>query len=178
LRPETAFVVRRVLESFLRKICKTYNFSTDPDSYRELLESYIREAFPGRDPDFYFDIYLDFLVNIVEPATILDQSGQCGEIPDAREVKEEVSSKLEGMAPEVAETISPGVAQKGMVPNLPVIQLALNQIEALGDCLVAIGESKEFEVRKKTLVSLGILIRKVTEIIVDLLNNPKVKEIS
>jgi hypothetical protein len=178
LRPETAFVVRRVLESFLRKICKTYNFSADPDSYRELLESYIREAFPGRDPDFYFDIYLDFLVNIVEPATILDQSGQHGESPDAREVKEEVSPELEEVAPEVAEPTTPGVAQKGEVLNLPVIQLALKQLETLGDCLVAIGESREFEVRKKTLVSLGILIRKVTEIIVDLLNNPKVNEMS
>jgi hypothetical protein len=177
VRPETAFVVRRVLEGFLRKICKTYNFSTDPDSYRELLESYIREAFPGRDPDFYFDIYLDFLVNIVEPAAILDQSGQCEKTPNEIEVKEEVSAELKDVVPGPAETISPGSAQKVIIPNLPVIQLALNQIEALGDCLVAIGEAKEFELRKKTLVSLGILIRKVTEIIDNLLKNQTIREL-
>ena len=66
--------------------------------------------------------------------------------------------------------------KKGELSNLPLIHLALNQIEALGDCLVAMGEAKEFELRKKTLVSLGILIRKETGIIVDLLDNQKLKE--
>jgi hypothetical protein len=177
MKPETALVVRRVLESFFNKICKTYNFSSDPDSYRELLQSYIREAFPDRDQECYFDIYLDFLVNIVEPAKLLDQSCQWGENPNEMEVKEEMRSKLKGEALGVAETISQGGPQKGDVPHLSLIHLALDQIEALGDCLVAIGEAKEFEIRKKTLVSLGILIGKVCGITEDLLNNHRLKEI-
>jgi hypothetical protein len=176
LKPETAFTVRRMIETFLNKICKTYNFSSNPDSYREIFQSYVREAFPGRDQEFYSDIYLDFLLNIVEPAMILDQSNQWGESPIKMEVKEEMDSNLEGVTPRVGESISQGGIQKGEVSNLPVLHLALNQIEALGDCLVAIGEAKEFELRKKTLVSLGILIRKTTGIIVDLLDNQRVKE--
>jgi hypothetical protein len=63
------------------------------------------------------------------------------------------------------------------VPNLSLIYLALEQIEALGDCLVVIGEAKEFEIRKKILGSLGILIRKVCGITKHLLNNHRVEEI-
>jgi hypothetical protein len=176
LKPETAFTVRRVIETFLNKICKTYNFSSNPDSYREIFQSYVREAFPGRDQEFYSDVYLDFLLNIVEPAMILDQNNQWGESPNKMEVKEEMNSNLKGVTIGFAETISQDGVQKGKVSNLPLIHLALNQIEALGDCLVAIGEAKEFELRKKTLVSLGILIRKVTGIIVDLLEHQGVKE--
>lgn len=177
MKPETAFVVRRVLEGFFNRICKTYNFSTDPESYRQLLQSFVRETFPGRDQEFYSDIYIDFLVNIVKPAQLLDQSLQREESPHEMEVSKEMGAELKGEAPGVAEPTSQGGAQKGEVPHLPEIQVALNQIEALGDCLVAIGEAKEFELRKKTLVSLGILIRKVTGVIEDLLNNQRVKEI-
>jgi hypothetical protein len=177
MKPETAFVLRRVIESFFNKICKTYNFSSDPDSYRELLQSYIREAFPGRDQEYYFDIYLDFLVNIVEPAKLLDQSTQWEESPDEMAITEAMRSKLKGEAPGVAETVSQAEPQKGAVPHLPLIHLALNQIEALGDCLVALGEAKEFEIRKKTLVSLGTLIGKVCGIAEELLNTPGPKEI-
>lgn len=177
MKPETAFVVRRVLESFFNKICKTYNFSSNPDSYRELLQSYIREAFPGRDQEYYFDIYIDFLMNIVEPAKNLDQSCQREESPNEMEINEEMLSRLKGETPGVAETISQVDPQKGDVPHLSLIHLALDQIEALGDCLVAIGEAKTFEIRKKTLVSLGILIGKVCGITEDLLNKHGVEEI-
>jgi hypothetical protein len=177
MKPETAFVLRRVIESFFNKICKTYNFSSDPDSYRELLQSYIREAFPGRDQEYYFNIYLDFLVNIVEPAKLLDQSSQWEESPDEMVVTEAMRSKLKGEAPGVAETVSQDEPQKGDVPHLSLIHLALDQIEALGDCLVAMGEGKEFEIRKKTLVSLGTLIGKVCGITEVLLNNHGLKEI-
>jgi hypothetical protein len=177
MKPETAFVLRRVIESFFNKICKTYNFSSDPDSYRELLQSYIREAFPGRDQEYYFDIYLDFLVNIVEPAKLLDQSTQWEENPDEMAVTEEVRSKLQEETHEEAEAPSPAEPQKGAAPQLSLIHLALNQIEALGDCLVAMGEGKEFEIRKKTLVSLGTLIGKVCGITEELLNNPELKAI-
>jgi len=177
MKPETAFVVRRVLEGFFNRICKTYNLSPDPESYRQLLQSFSREAFSGRDQEFYSDIYIDFLVNIVEPAQLLDQSFQRGESSHEMEDSEEMGAGFKGEAPGVAEPISQGGAQKGEVPHLPVIQVALDQIEALGDCLIAIGEAKEFELRKKTLVSLGILIRKVTGIIEDLLNNQRLKEI-
>jgi hypothetical protein len=177
MKPETAFVIRRVLESFFNKICKTYNFSSDPDSYRELLQSYIREAFPGRDQEYYFDIYLDFLVNIVEPAKLLDQSSQWEEGPDEMAVTEAMRSKLKGEAPGVAETVSQDEPQKGDVPHLSLIHLALNQIEALGDCLVALGEGKEFEISEKTMVSIGTLIGKVCGITEALLNNYQFKEI-
>jgi hypothetical protein len=177
MKPETAFVVRRVLESFFNKICKTYNFSSNPDSYRELLQSYIREAFPGRDQEYYFDIYIDFLMNIVEPAKNLDQSCQREESPNEMEINEEMLSRLKGETPGVAETISQADPQKGDVPHLSLIHLALDQIEALGDCLVAIGEAKTFEIRKKTLVSLGTLIGKVCGITEDLLNKHGVEEI-
>ena len=171
MKPETAFVLRRLLEGFFNRICKAYNLSPDPESYRQLLQSYAREAFPGRSQEFYSDIYIDFLVNIVEPAQLLDQSFQRGESPHGMEVNEEMGAELKGEAPGVAEPISQGRAQKGEVPHLPVIQAAVDQIEALGDCLIAIGESKEFELRKKTLLNLGILIRKVTGIIEDLVTN-------
>ncbi len=178
MKPETAFVVRRVLEGFFNRICKTYNISQDPESYRQLLQSFARETFPGRDQEFYSDIYLDFLVNIVEPAQLLGQGFQGGESPHGNEINEEIGEELKAEAPWVAELINQGGAQKGGVPHLQVIQVAVDQIEALGDCLVAIGAAKGFEIRKKTLVSLGILIRKVTENIEDLLNNHRVKEIN
>jgi hypothetical protein len=108
---------------------------------------------------------------------MIDQSLQGEESPHKTIFSEEVGAKLKGEAPGVTEPISQGAGQKGEVPHLPEIQVALDQIEAIGDCLVAIGEAKEFELRKKTLVSLGILIPKVTGIIKELLNTQRVKEI-
>ncbi len=43
-----------------------------------------------------------------------------------------------------------------------VIQMALDQIEALSDCLIAIQASK-YEVEKNTITSLAFLIREKTE---------------
>ena len=85
MKPEAAFVFRRLFEGFFNKICNTYTLSSDPESYRQLLQSYAREAFPGRSQEFYSDIYLDFLVNIVEPSQLLDQSFQRGESPQEME---------------------------------------------------------------------------------------------
>ncbi len=171
MKPETAFVVRRVLEGFFNRICKTYNLSPDPESYRQLLQSFARETFPGRDQEFYSDIYIDFLVNIVEPAQLLDQSSQEGEGPHKVEISKEMSAEIKTKAPAVTEFTNRGGVQKEELPRLQGIQMAIDQIGALGDCLVAIGEAKGIEIRKKTLLSVGILIRKVTEHIEELLKN-------
>ncbi len=46
--------------------------------------------------------------------------------------------------------------------NHYVIQMALDQIDALSDCLIAIQASK-YEVEKNTITSLAFLIREKTE---------------
>ena len=177
LKPESAFVLQQLLENFLNKICKQYNLSSDPESHHQLLKSYIREAFPGREEKFYLEIYSDLWRNIFESSKIFNQRYQGSESHDELDVNEEIWSKSKDEAPEAAETTGHVEIQKGEIYSLQIVKLALNQIAALGDYLVAIGDAKEIELHKEKLASIGELIHKITNIIEDLFNKHGFKEI-
>lgn len=177
MKPESAFVLQRLLENFFNIICKQYNLSSDPESHHQLLGSYIREAFPGCEEKLYLDIYLDLRRNIFESSKIFNKSYQGGKSHDELDVNEETWSRSKDDAPGAAETTGQVGMQKGEIPILQLFKLALYTVAALGDYLVAIGEAKEIELRKETLASLGGLIHKITDIIEDLLNKHGLKEI-
>lgn len=177
MKPESTFILQQLLENFFNIICKQYNLSSDPESHHQLLKSYIREAFPGREEKFYIEIYSDLWRNIFESSKIFNQSYQGSKSHDELDVNEEIWSKSKDEAPGAAETTGQVGIQKGDIFSLQIVKLALNQIAALGDYLVATGEAKEIEIRKETLASIGEFIHKITDIIEDLLNKHGLKEI-
>ena len=177
LKTESAFFLQRLFENFFNIICKQYNLSSDPESHHQLLKSYLREAFPGREEKFYLEIYSDLWRNIFEPSKIINQAYQRDKNHDEFDVNEEIWSKSKDEAPGAAETTGQIGIQKGKMFSLQLGKLALYTITALGDYLVAIGEAKEIEPRKETLANIGGLIHKITDIIEDLLNKQGLKEI-
>ena len=177
MKAESAFFLQRLFENFFNIICKQYNLSSDPESHHQLLKSYLREAFPGREEQFYLEIYSDLWRNIFEPSKTFNQVYQGGKSHDELDVNEEIWSKSKDEALAATETTGQVGIQKAEMLSLQLGKLALYTIAALGDYLVAIGQAKEIEPHKETLANIGGVIHKITDIIEDLLNRQGLKEI-
>ncbi len=174
MRPETALIVKKVIEQYFNNVCVSFNVPADREAYYNQLLDHIREVLPRQDAEFYFNICLDFWENIIESAKILDQSEPWGDSPYGEmEALVKLRSSGEAEAPGAAEIIGPLQPQKKELKDLLDTRAVLEQIAALGDCLMAIAGEKELQSRKRTFVSLGVLIHQVVEIIRDLLKEPK-----
>ncbi len=117
--------------------------------------SHIREAYPGQSDEYYIDIYQDFWENVVEPTKFLDQASQWE--PDEAEAVAAMGPPIQPDKPKITTQAPEGKSNGG--PELPDIHMALDQLKAIGDCLIAIGEAKEYQIFERTLASLGFLIR-------------------
>ncbi len=169
MRPETALVVKKIIEEHFNNICAAFNVPPDQEAYRNQLLDRIRESFPNRDPEFSLTIFLDFWENLIEASKSLDQEERWGENPYAA-LEDEASRGVSptGEVPEAAERTGPPPPEPPD-KNFLETRVVLEQIAALGDCLQAIAGEKELKSRKQTFISLGVLILQVVEIVNDLL---------
>ncbi len=176
MRPETATVVKKIIEKLFNNTCASYNIPADREAYYKLLLDYIQKSLPNQDAEFYFSICLDFWESVIEPSKFLDQTDHWGKSPYGEmEALVITRSNHEGEAPGEAEIISQEQPLKAEGRNLLETREVLDQISALGDCLIAIAEEKDFQPRKQTFVSLGVLIHQVVAIVKDLLDRKEIK---
>ncbi len=174
MQPETALAVKKIIEEHFNNICASFKVPADREAYYNQLLDRIRETLPGRDSEFYFNICLDFWENIIEPAKGLDPSERWGKNPYGEMealVKKRPTHEVKASG---AEIVSPYRPSKAVEKNLLETQVVLEQIAALGDCLIAIAKEKDFQPRKQTFVSLGVLIHQVVEIVNDLLDKKEI----
>ncbi len=170
MRPETALAVKKIIEEHFNNICAAFEVPADREAYFNQLLDHLLETFPTRDAKFYFNLCLDFWENIIEPARSLDQGERWGRSPHG-ELEALVNRRagLEGEAPGAAEIPNQYPPSNAEVKNLTETKAVLEQIAALGDCLMAIAQEKDFQPRKQTFVSLGVLLHQIVEIVEDLL---------
>ncbi len=175
MRPETALAIKKIIEEHFNNICASFKVPADREAYYNQLLDRMRETLPSRESEFYFNICLDFWENIIEPAKGLDPSERWGKSPYGEMealVKKRPSHADE--APRTAEILSQHRPPKAEDKNLLETQVVLDQIAALGDCLIAIAKEKDFQPNKQTFVSLGVLIHQIVEIVNDLLDKKEI----
>ncbi len=175
MRPETALLVRKIIEQHFNTICAAFKVPADQETYYNQWLDHLREIWPDRDWEFYFNIFIEFWENVIGPANSLEPSERWGTPPHGDlENLVKVRSDHKGAALEAKEIGSPHRPPETEAQH-PLETLAvLDQIAALGNCLMAVSEDKELQSRKQTYVSLGIFIHQVVKIVNDLLNPDKI----